>query len=84
MMHLSPELIADSVVSLASLLGLVFFAQVLRAQQPRTTVTRRFLFALQLVVVLLAIRLLQWMTGADWVGRLTCLLYTSPSPRDRG
>ena len=71
MMHLSPELIADSVVSLASLLGLVLFAQVLRAQQPRTTVTRRFLFALQLVVVLLAIRLLQWMTGADWVGRLT-------------
>lgn len=67
----SPELIADSVVTLASLIGLALFAQVLRMQRPRTTVTNRFLFAIQVVAALLAIRLVQWLTGVDWIGRLT-------------
>ncbi|MDX8352995.1 hypothetical protein [Cognatiyoonia sp. IB215182] len=71
MTGLSPELIADSVVTLASLIGLALFAQVLRMQRPRTTVTNRFLFAIQVVAALLAIRLVQWLTGVDWIGRLT-------------
>lgn len=71
MTGLSPELIADSVVTLASLIGLALFAQVLRMQRPRTIVTNRFLFAIQVVAALLAIRLVQWLTGVDWIGRLT-------------
>lgn len=71
MTGLTPETIADSVVTLASLIGIALFAQVLRMQQPRTVITRRFLFALQVVAALLAIRLLQWLTGVDWIGRLT-------------
>lgn len=67
----SPEMIADSVVTLASLIGLTLFAQVLRMQQPRTEITQRFLFAIQVVAALLAIRLLQWLTGVEWIGRLT-------------
>ncbi|WP_299153634.1 hypothetical protein [uncultured Tateyamaria sp.] len=67
----SPELIADSVVTLASLFGLALFGQVLRMQRPRTVLTRRFLFAIQVVAALLAIRLLQWLTGAEGIGRLT-------------
>lgn len=66
-----PELIADSVVSLAGLLGLVLFGRVLRRQQPRPTVTRRFLFAIQVVGAIMAVRLVQWVTGSDGVGRLT-------------
>ncbi|MFL4471801.1 hypothetical protein ACERZ8_18670 [Tateyamaria armeniaca] len=70
MTGLAPTLIADSVVSLAGLIGLALFAQVLR-MQPGSAVTRRFLFALQVVAALLAIRLLQWLTGVEWIGRLT-------------
>lgn len=67
----SPEMIADSVVTLAALLGLAFFGQVLRQQRPRSALTRRFLFAIKVVAALLAIRLLQWVTGAEPIGRLT-------------
>lgn len=67
----TPTLIADSVVTLAGLIGLALFAQVLRMQRPRTAITRRFLFALQVVAALLAVRLLQWLTGSDWIGRVT-------------
>lgn len=71
MSGLAPEMIADSVVTLAGLVGLLFFAQVLRMQKPRTVVTRRFLFAIHVVAGLLAIRLLQWLTGVEWIGRVT-------------
>ncbi|MGD1882233.1 MAG: hypothetical protein ACFB11_07905 [Paracoccaceae bacterium] len=71
MTDLSPELIADAVVSLTSLIGLALFGQVLRLEQPRPTVTRRFLFAIQIVAAIMAARLLQWMTGWQEIGRLT-------------
>lgn len=71
MTGLSPELIADSVIALTSLIGLGLFARVLRVQQPQTEVTRRFLIAIQVVAALLAIRLLQWLSGVEWIGRLT-------------
>ncbi|WP_299402680.1 hypothetical protein [uncultured Roseobacter sp.] len=71
MTGLSPEMIADSVVTLASLIGLALFAQVLRMQQPRTAITQRFLFVIQVVAALLTIRLLQWLTEVEWIGRLT-------------
>jgi hypothetical protein len=71
MTDFSPELIADSVIALTSLIGLGLFARVLSIQQPRTEVTTRFLIAIQVVAALLAIRLLQWLTGSEWIGRLT-------------
>ncbi|WP_136440539.1 hypothetical protein [Pacificoceanicola onchidii] len=72
-MTLAPEIIADSFVSLSSLLGLFFFGQVLRAQYPREPVTRRFLFAIRVVALMLAARLVQWLTGWEGIGRLTFL-----------
>jgi len=69
-MQISPEVIADSFVSLASLIGLVLLARVLRRQRPRPAINQRFLFAIHVVIVIMAARLLQWFTDLDGFGRV--------------
>lgn len=71
--QLSPQLLADSFVSFASLLALAIFAGVLRRERPRATITRRFLWALQLGMAIMGLRLVHWFTGWEGAGRLTFL-----------
>lgn len=66
-------LLADGFVSLTSLIGLIIFAGVLRRREPQTELIRKFIFAIQVLIALMAARLLQWSVGWEFAGRLTFL-----------
>lgn len=68
---LSPELIADSFVTVAAVMGLVLFRHVLRSERTREGTTPRFIFAINVIIVMLVARLLQWFSGWDGFGVLT-------------
>lgn len=70
-MQPTPEVIADGFVSLASMMGLLLLAGVLRIQRPRPDINRRFLFAIHITAAIMATRLLLWFTGWEAIGRLT-------------
>lgn len=71
MMDLTPELIADSFVTAACVIGLVLLRQILRAERTDAASNRQFIFAINVIIVIMTTRLLQWFTGWDAAGVLT-------------
>jgi len=63
-------LIADTVVSLAAFCGLVLLISSIRRSDP-SSLTRRFLFGLNVVAVVLGARILAWTTGIGVFETLT-------------
>ncbi len=63
-------LIADTVVSLAAFIGLLILILSIR-RSDKNSITRRFLFGLNVIVVMLASRILEWTTGIAIFGFLT-------------
>ncbi|MEM7723205.1 MAG: hypothetical protein AAF376_12610 [Pseudomonadota bacterium] len=67
----TPDLIADSFVTAASVIGLVLFRQILRAERSEAGSSHQFIFAINVIIVVMASRLLQWFTGWYAAGALT-------------
>ncbi|TGS65813.1 hypothetical protein EN844_16555 [Mesorhizobium sp. M3A.F.Ca.ET.201.01.1.1] len=62
-MPFDDKLVADTITSLASLLGLMMVISVVGGRDPGDPLSRRFLFGLRVLAVLLACRILDWITG---------------------
>ncbi|MEM9798640.1 MAG: hypothetical protein AAF919_19290 [Pseudomonadota bacterium] len=65
------DLIADSVVTAAGLLGLGLLAHILSADRPARLTNRRFVLGLHVVGVVMAARLVFWLTDIRLFGLLT-------------
>ncbi len=68
-----PHLIADSVISIAAVLGLIILYRVLKASEGRSPLNRRFLFAIIVIGAMIFARVLQWFTGIGVFGNFTFL-----------
>ncbi|RWF26316.1 MAG: hypothetical protein EOS64_01950, partial [Mesorhizobium sp.] len=62
-MPFDDKLVADTITSLPSLLGLMIVIAVVSGRDPGDPLSRRFLFGLRVLAVLLACRILDWITG---------------------
>ncbi|MEP6567628.1 MAG: hypothetical protein ABJB10_21025, partial [Mesorhizobium sp.] len=56
-------LVADTITSLAALAGLLIVIAVVGGRDTGDPLSRRFLFGLRVLAVLLACRILDWITG---------------------
>ncbi|ESY39369.1 hypothetical protein ACYG9Z_12735 [Mesorhizobium sp. RSR380A] len=63
MMNLDGTLVADTITSLAALVGLLVVISIIGGRDTGDPLSRRFLFGLKVLAVLLACRILDWTTG---------------------
>jgi hypothetical protein len=73
---MTPELVADSFVTLAGVLGLLLLGGLLRSDNPPAPASRAFGFAILVLLAVMLSRLVGWLGGWAWLGVVTYLAAT--------